>query len=278
MRTEIRSDLLPLSLVTVALIVTINLLPSSVLRVVLGTPFLVFIPGYAFIAMVFPDREALDAIERIALSFAASIALVPLTALAGNAIPAFGIDLESVLYLVSALVLVTLAVAWWRRRRLPEHERFSVRVSARLPRMDDKWNRALFAGLIVSIVGTIAIAGYVFAGTQPEHYSEFYILGPDGEAKDYQVQLMAGEAGTVTLGIVNQEHETVSYVVELVVDGARAAEIAAVELSHGQKYEKVVAYPPMAVGKNHEVEFFVYRDGGTTSYLKPLKLWVDVNE
>ena len=48
-----------------------------VIRILFGTFFVLFIPGFAWSFIFFPKKE-IDWIERIALSFGLSIALVPL--------------------------------------------------------------------------------------------------------------------------------------------------------------------------------------------------------
>ncbi|MCK4222104.1 MAG: DUF1616 domain-containing protein, partial [Dehalococcoidia bacterium] len=70
-------------------IANLALLPAALfttgpLRIVLGLPFLLFSPGYALIAALFPKKGSLDGIERIALSFGLSIAVVPLIGLILN--------------------------------------------------------------------------------------------------------------------------------------------------------------------------------------------------
>lgn len=50
----------------------------SLLRMVLGSIFVLFIPGFAW-SFAFFKKEEIDVIERIALSFGLSIALVPLS-------------------------------------------------------------------------------------------------------------------------------------------------------------------------------------------------------
>ena len=50
---------------------------AEILRIILGAIFALFIPGYAMTYALFKGGE-IDKIERIALSFALSIATVPL--------------------------------------------------------------------------------------------------------------------------------------------------------------------------------------------------------
>jgi uncharacterized membrane protein len=50
----------------------------SPIRIILGLPLVLFLPGYSLIAVLFPRKDDLDAIERIALSFGLSSAITPL--------------------------------------------------------------------------------------------------------------------------------------------------------------------------------------------------------
>ena len=64
-------------------------------------------------------------LERIALSFAMSIAVVPLLGLILNYTP-WGIRLEPILYSVASFILITSIIAWLRQKRLPQAERFGI--------------------------------------------------------------------------------------------------------------------------------------------------------
>jgi uncharacterized membrane protein len=52
--------------------------PLTLIRMIIGSIFVLFIPGFAW-TFAFFEKNEIDAIERIALSFGLSIALVPLT-------------------------------------------------------------------------------------------------------------------------------------------------------------------------------------------------------
>ncbi|MGB3943467.1 MAG: DUF1616 domain-containing protein, partial [Methanothrix sp.] len=56
-------------------------------RVPVGLVMVLFLPGYALIAALFPRDDDLDGIERVALSFGLSIAVVPLIGLGLNYTP-----------------------------------------------------------------------------------------------------------------------------------------------------------------------------------------------
>jgi uncharacterized membrane protein len=65
---------------------------------------MLFLPGYALIATLFPRKGDLDGIERIALSFGLSIAITPLLGLGLNYTP-FGIRLTPILIVIRYLQL-----------------------------------------------------------------------------------------------------------------------------------------------------------------------------
>ena len=107
------------------LFVMVPPLNETPVRVLLGLLLVLFLPGYSLIAALFPRRDDLDSIERIALSFGLSIAVVPLIGLALNYTP-FGIRLVPVLAGLSVFTILLAVAAGVRRLRLPEGGRFVV--------------------------------------------------------------------------------------------------------------------------------------------------------
>jgi len=108
------------NLLTFVLIEAIILSPSSVLRIVVGIPFVLFFPGYAPTAALFPRRVGMSGIERVALSFCLAIAMVAIIRLILN-YTRFGIRLESILtlwlllYLSPQLLSGSGERGWWTR-------------------------------------------------------------------------------------------------------------------------------------------------------------------
>jgi hypothetical protein len=96
------------SLLTVLVIYLIS--ANSVLvpvRWLLGSVFVLFVPGYVTVEALFPKARELDGIERFALSVGLSLALVPLIGLLLNYTP-WGIRLDPI---VISLTMFTLALA-----------------------------------------------------------------------------------------------------------------------------------------------------------------------
>jgi uncharacterized membrane protein len=105
--------------------VLISSLNETPIRIILGLPLVLFLPGYSLIAALFPRKYDLDGIERIALSFGLSIAVVPLLGLALNYTP-FGIRLAPVLTVLSVFTISLAMGAYARRSMIPEEDRFVV--------------------------------------------------------------------------------------------------------------------------------------------------------
>ncbi len=201
------------------LVITIFILPDIVfLRIILGLPFILFLPGYFLIAALFPGKE-IDWIERIALSFGLSIAVTPLIGLGLNYTP-FGIRLIPVTLLLYVFILSFSMIAYIRRKHLPEDDRYNLPSLTWLLKKtfstSSKLDRILSAILVSSII--ISIGTLIFIIITPregESFTEFYILGEEGKAYGYPTSLSIGENFSITIGLVNHEHRTVNYTIEI---------------------------------------------------------------
>lgn len=132
--------------------------------------------------------------------------------------------------------------------------------------------------LIVAILGIIGTIGYLIATPHTgENFTEFYILQSGGQAADYPTKLKVGDEGRVIVGIINREYRTVTYWVEVRIDGVRYNRIGPLELQHGEKREEMVSFTLNRVGANQKVEFLLYQNEGSEPYLKPLYLRVSAD-
>ncbi|NQE54782.1 hypothetical protein C5S29_14425 [ANME-1 cluster archaeon GoMg3.2] len=95
-------------------IITVPPLNATPIRAVVGFPLVLFLPGYSLVSALFPGRDELDALERIALSIGLSICVVVFVGLGLNYTP-WGIRLGPVLLALSAFTLVMTAVSAVRR-------------------------------------------------------------------------------------------------------------------------------------------------------------------
>lgn len=229
------ADLLAAAILALAvLLLTLTPLSSQLLRVPIGLLMVLFVPGYVLIAALFPKKEDLDGIERIALSFGLSIAVVPLIGLGLNYTP-WGIRLTPVVISISTFTILMAAAAYWRRISLPPEERFSLPLRQWLDSLkeeiraerDRSWvDKALTVILILSIIASIAALAYVVVTPKEgEKFTEFYILGPGGKAYAYPTEVRAGENSTVIVGVVNHEYRLTNYTLAIQVNNTPPIDI-----------------------------------------------------
>lgn len=289
------------------------------LRVIFGLPLVLFLPGYAFSAALFPEhgesppegdvadagsRRGIDGIERVALSFGLSIAVVPLIGLVLNFTP-WGIRLVPVLVSVSGVTLAASGVAAIRRWELPEDERFVVpykewlgAARKELLRPSSRTDAALNVLLVVSIL--LAVASVTYAVTVPqegEAFTEFYLLTrDDGElvAAGYPTEFVVGERKPVVIGIVNHEHETMQYTVVVALQRARVTNNSTTvfeedelrrfraRVRHNETWMTTYNVSPTLTGTRLRLVFLLYRNDpppapSVESAYRELHLWINVS-
>ena len=276
LKLSIGSGLFLLNLLIIVLIAAVVLFPSSIIRIILGLPFVLFAPGYVLLAALFAKKNSISGVERVALSFGLSIAVVPLIGLFLNSVP-WEITLESMLYSITSFVLVMSVIAWFKRKRLSKEERFDIEFQPGLPKWGTgRWDMALSIILVFAILGALGTLGYKIATPRAgEPFTEFYMLGTGSDIVDYPRELVMGEEGKVILGVINQEHEATVYRVDVTINDEKKSEQDLMELEHNEKWEGEVSFVPEVVSENQKVEFLLYKDGETGSY-SSLRIWIDV--
>ena len=108
-----------------------------------------------------------------------------------------------------------------------------------------------------------------------ERFTEFCILGAGGKAEEYPTEVVLGEEAEVIVGILNREHEEVSYRLEIQIDGVVSDETWRLVLAHNEKWEQRVNFKPTKAGDNQRVEFLLYKQMQDEPSLK-LQLQIDV--
>jgi len=280
MEVDNRKVLIAIIIVTLLLFLAV-VSTSGALRIALSVPFVLFFPGYTMLSALFPKRGSLGGIERMALSFGLSIAIVSLIGLILNYTPG-GISLYPILIFLTAFILVTSAIAWYRQMTVPLAEQFSVAVNISLP----KWRQlgTLDKALSVSLVGAILVAlgslGYAVAMPKTaEKFTEFYILGVEGKAENYPKMVTLGESVELVIGIVNHEYEVTSYRIDIKTNGIESNQITIQPLANEEKWEEVVSFVPQSSSESQRVEFWLYKNDGAKPYFKePLHLYIVVTD
>ena len=263
MHIKLKNELILINILSAILIFVIYVPDIQALRIALGLPFILFFPGYTLIAALFPKKTDLDPIERVALSFGLSIAVVPLIGLALNYV--WSIRLTPILTSLTIFIAAMSAIAWYRRRGITEEEKLNIAVNISLPKGENttKLDKALSVILVIAIIGAIGTLGYVIAKPKVgERFTEFYILGPNGKAEGYPTKLAVGEEGEVILGIINQEHKRMGYEVEMSIGGKVNQRIGPIELPQKDRWEKMVSFTPKETSAATKLTEDVYQPYG----------------
>lgn len=278
-RLKLRDELAILALLVVALVIIIYIFPNNILRIVLGLPFVLLLPGYTLVAGIYPRKEAMGGIIRLTLSLALSIVIVILMLFILNYTP-WGIRLESILWSIGSFIVLMAAIGWLRRRRLPEAERFSINLNiSPASWKEGKLGKILSGMLVLVILGALAMFIYTVATPNiGQKFTEFYILEQQGNKASFPIELKVGEEAKIVVGIINNEYDTVSYRIEGRINDIKHTEVNDITLEHGEKWEGELTFTPEVTGAQQELQFFLYKNGDTEAYLEPLRLWVDVVE
>jgi len=191
---------------------------GGILRIILGLPFIIFIPGYVIVFALFPARKTdrgIDGTERIALSFGLSIAVVSLIVFGLNYMPG-GIRLETTLLSLFVFVIGVGFIALYRWFKTHPDERLMFSLETSLPKSENKLDKALTIILVASIIIAAVLFIYiVVTPTSGEPFTAFYILDTNAGIENYPNNLNMGENATVIIGITNHEYQTINYVVEI---------------------------------------------------------------
>jgi uncharacterized membrane protein len=181
--------------------------------------------------------------------------------------------------------------------RLAPEQRLSLTVDFAVRR--GKEYSALDKGLTIALAASIVVAGgllaYVVLTPRPgETFTEFYILGPGGNASDYPTKLNVSQRGSVFVGIVNHEAASVNYTARIDLVGVRivynttANANETVELNRttwswfnvtlaaGANWTQPFTFSIRFVGL-WKVQFLLFKDGNFSSAYRELHLFVRVS-
>jgi uncharacterized membrane protein len=131
---------------------------------------------------------------------------------------------------------------------------------------------------ILLILLAVAVATTVYIIVNPnsgEKFTEFYILGSGDKAGNYPTNLTLGENRNVTIGIVNHEHSTTTYNLNIKLDG-NTIDNRNITLLNNETKEIPFSFKATQTGSNQILEFSLYKLPNDTQVYRSLKLFVNV--
>ena len=280
----------PLDLLIVFIWIVITLvfvktpvLAGTFIRTALAIPVVLFIPGYMLIAALFPRNDDMGIVERVALSFCISIAVVPLLGLLLNFTT--GVELNPILISLCLYTIILVFIAAYRRMRLPEDVQHSIpfwrvyeAVGTEIKTPRSKNDMILSLSLIFVIAFAVGMVLFVISTPKTgERFTEFYILGPSGKAENYSARLKYNSPETSMVGVINHEYSSVNYTVQVALNG-KVLTFTRFMLTNNETWEKNMTFIPDKEGDGMRLEFWLFKEDNFTVPYRELQLWVNITK
>lgn len=282
---------------------------SPALTFVLGLPLLLFAPGYVLALALFPRAAdapdaRIDGVERAALAFGLSVALVPLFGIALWAVGA-GFAPAAVRGGVSAFVVTVALLGIVRQLRVPTEAQFGVSARRTARRFYESTvgtgglDGVLNLLVVVSVL--VAMSGLTFALAAPqdgEQYTGFVLLSENEDGKlvasGYPSELSVGESAELTAAVENREGTDVEYTVvaelqrvrtddgEVTVLESEELERTTIAVGDGETERWAHEVTPSIRGENLRLTYTLYEgeapdDATTDSAYRHTYVWVNVS-
>jgi uncharacterized membrane protein len=247
-------------------------------------PIVLFLPGYAMVAALFPEgapqsrslrtlnRAELDdptgvgyrrigPAERVALSVALSLAVLPLTAYGLNFTP-FGIATFPLVAILTGWTVLFVLVAAVRRGFVDADDRFSAGSfvpTGLFSSFGGSTYSLLFVGSLLLLAASAGVAG--LASPAQDQFTETYLVTEQGgNYTTENVGETARNGGTVQLAITNQEGSDTSYTTVVQLEQVQNGEVTGAETVDSFSTS-------VAAGETKRTPYQVEQSGGSNTRL-----------
>ncbi|WP_276301582.1 DUF1616 domain-containing protein [Halorussus lipolyticus] len=268
-------------------------LTARLVTLALGLPLLLFLPGYAAVAVLFPgrepdverldaegnpvaprfqfrERERIDDPARVTLAIGVSAVVTPVTALAVNFTP-WGLYARPLVVALAGVVVVGSLVAAVVRLRLPPEDRFAPTLRPASSALSSGDSDLGAANLVLAVGVLVAVAGIGFAVAVPKpgaQFTELYLLSEDENgtlvADDYP-EFAADDPEPLVVAVENHEGRDVTY--SLVVEHQRVEPGGSAVVNETQLARTEIA---VASGERELTRFDLSPETGPDSRLRVL--------
>lgn len=265
-------DLLAISVFAVAaLLFTLLGVSNPLLRLLFGVPLVLFLPGYALIAAIFPWRE-LHGAERFLFTASASLSVTIMCGFVLNRTP-WGLRPESWAVMLSDMTLGASMVAFVRRQFFEPPHRASAQEDAMLasqvpnhPRFGFGVGQIVLLGLAGTVLASAILLARHEAALRPDpNVLQLWML-PGAQANPPTIRIgvnSAGMAGTYRLQIQHGD-----YIIR---------EWPVLTLTSGQQWQEVVTLQARQPGTG-AFEARLYRTDAPDVVYRRVALWLDTPE
>jgi uncharacterized membrane protein len=261
---------------------------ESLLRFGMIIILFMFLPGYAFVAALYPRQSGPGGIERMALSAGMSLVISPLIGFVLN-FTEFGVRTLPMAMSISVFTVFFIALALLRRSCVPQAQRYCLDLTTPV---NNAWNalslrnktgidRTATIMLLISVALVIITLTFLAAvPVKHEQYTEFYLYGKNSTLAEYPVRCNVGDTNPVIVGISNHEGTVMTYNLAVTIDGigSQRKEIYSdrIVLADNDTIEKTINLTMSRAGDHLNLMFLLYVDGVQDAPYRACNLWVDV--
>jgi uncharacterized membrane protein len=252
-----------------------------VIRFFVGLVAVLFIPGYFLQMSLFPVKEDLDTVERIALSIGISLAIIPPITLALDMSPWTKLDQTAIF--ASEALITTIGIVFLQIRRLGISEKdryyFGITIeSGEWWQSQTLLNRMMFTIFCVAMLGVFIAVLLILLGQQPAAQStEFYILGHEQLAEGFPIEIERDQPITLLVGVTNRENEPLLFRIEARQNNNLIATVPPFSVEADETIEHPLIFTPTDVGEDAEVQFFLFQDESQTPF-RSLRIFLSVDQ
>ncbi|MCC7550518.1 MAG: DUF1616 domain-containing protein [Methanobacterium sp.] len=248
------------TLLSLLMLITVLIPPlnKTPIWMVPGSLFILFIPGYLLLAVMFPKNDDLELVERFGLGCGGSLILTSLIGLAFNYTP-WSIRLELILIVLAVFSLIFCFISFMKLKKVPRERRLHIL----------KLEKVLSIFLIICILLTVATSVYIFLSPESlntGHSTGFYVSGVELNNSNYALNLTSGEKTNLTMVLENHEGSTMNYQVVVMVNNLTLKQ-SNVTLENNQRMEIPLNFTPGVTGKRN-MEFIIYKLPDENPYQK----------
>ncbi|HEX9115323.1 MAG TPA: DUF1616 domain-containing protein [Anaerolineae bacterium] len=251
---------------------------ASLWRSWLASLLALFGAGFSLTAALYPRRDALDLVERLALAGLLSLAVGGISGFALIQSP-WGLTLRSSFAILSILNAICYLVVIYRRRHLAAFEQ-----PALAPGRGEisRWfRRQSFAGILIGVVllatlvaGAGALQNVARDPVADPAMTEFYLRDGSGQLEELPARATAGESLTIGFGVNNREPDDANYQVLALVSNQLVGDSGAFPLKPNQEGLSTLTFTvPATATSRTRVDFILFRNGKRD---RDLYLWLKV--
>jgi uncharacterized membrane protein len=137
-----------------------------------------------------------------------------------------------------------------------------------------------YALIIILLICILLTAYMVLSPPHTEKFTEFYLLGPGGNADNYPADMDLGDSEAVTVGVVNHEYRDVDYDLAVMLDdGTYKVKLYTqkISLADNDTYQGAITIKPPMNGTRMKLDFLLYADGNLAVPYRECYLYIDVD-